>query len=186
MDHDVDSHPDHDHDVHHDVEHDIDFDHGEPQSGFFEFARGPPLGVTIGTSLVSFGLFGSVVYYPGILLPFLAKVLVHVGATVAMVWTFRTILGKFMVESGFLIEPRHIVGRKVEAVSTIWSGFGEVRAETEMGLRRFQARPLQTGDTFQKGEWLYVVSANEKVVFVDPREEIAKGQQKQSGKEPEG
>jgi hypothetical protein len=100
-----------------------------------------------------------------------------------MVWTFRMILSRFMVESGFLIEPQHIVGKRVEAVSTIWSEFGEIRTETEMGLRRFQARPFRSGMTYQKGEWLYVISANEKVVFVDPSEDVAKGQQSQSGKQ---
>lgn len=101
-----------------------------------------------------------------------------------LVFLVRTVLGKMFVESGFNIEPKHIVGQKVEAVSTINDDFGEVRYETEMGLRRFHARPLQQGLVFRKGMTLYVVSANDRFVFVDPRIEVAKGQHRQSQKLP--
>ncbi|MGY5852987.1 MAG: hypothetical protein RTU92_05425, partial [Candidatus Thorarchaeota archaeon] len=98
----------------------------------------------------------------------------------------RTVLRKAFVESGFMIEPRHLVGREVEAVSTINDGFGEVRLETEMGLRRFHARPFQRGVIFQKGTDLFIVSADDKFVYVDPRKDLVKWLQKQSKKKQEG
>ena len=54
----------------------------------------------------------------------------------------RAILSKVFVEAGFMIHPKHIVGMEVEAASTVRDDFGEIRAETEMGLRRFHARPF--------------------------------------------
>ncbi|TFG34672.1 hypothetical protein EU527_02370 [Candidatus Thorarchaeota archaeon] len=212
VDHDIEHDVDHDieHDVDHDIEHDVDHDiehhvehegeHDTEQeteheveighetdtdhSGFFELERGAPLGVTIGTSLVLFGFLGSVFYYDGILIPFAGKVLIQVGGTAFLVWAMRTILGKVFVESGFNIQPKHLVGLEVEAVSTIRDDFGEIRAETEMGLRRFNARPFQKGIMFQKGTKLYVVSADEKYAYVDPRKEAVRWVQKQS-KDPE-
>ncbi len=185
MEHDVDHGTEHetDHDMDHDVEidHDIEAEH----SGYFELERGAPLGVTIGTSLVLFGFIGSVFYYDGIMLPFAQKVLIQVGGTFILVMLIRTILGKVFVESGFNIQPRHLVGLEVEAVSTIRDDFGEIRTETEMGLRRFLARPFQKGVVFQRGTKLYVVSADQKFVYVDPRKEAVKWVQKQS-KSPDG
>ncbi|UCH04724.1 MAG: hypothetical protein JSW05_00765 [Candidatus Thorarchaeota archaeon] len=168
---------------HHDADHDVDIDHeleAEKHSGFFESERGAPLGVTIGTSLVSFGFLGSILYYDGLMLPFAGKLGLHVMGALFTVVAVRTVLGKVFVEAGFLIEPRHLVGRQVEAVSTVNDHFGEIRTETDMGLRRFHARPFQKGVSFEKGTILYVVSANEKFAFVDPRKEVVKWQQKQS------
>ncbi|MFX1605465.1 MAG: hypothetical protein ACFFDD_06120 [Promethearchaeota archaeon] len=183
IEHDVD-HGDIDHDVDHDVEHDhdLDVDHDVPdhKSGFFETERGAPMGVTIGTSLVTFGFLGSLLYYEGIVFPLVAKVAIHLIGVIAIVYTVRTVLRKAFVESGFMIEPRHVVGREVEAVSTINDGFGEVRLETEMGLRRFHARPFQKGVVFQKGTNLFIVSADNKFVYVDPRRDVVKWLQKQS------
>jgi hypothetical protein len=119
-------------------------------------------------------------YYEGVALPFVAKIFIQVGGTALLVWTMRTILGKFFVETGFNIKPQHIVGLEVEAVSTIRDDFGEVRVQTEMGLRRFNARPFQKGVVFQKGTHLYAVSASEKFIYVDPRKEVLKWVQKQS------
>jgi len=141
------------------------------------------MGVTIGTSLVTFGFLGSLLYYEGIMFPFLGKIAIHVLGAVAMVYGVRTILRKAFVESGFMLEPRHIVGREVEAVSTINDGFGEVRLETEMGLRRFRARPFQRGVVFQKGTDLFIVSADDKFVYVDPRKDVVRWMQEQSKKE---
>jgi hypothetical protein len=174
-----------DYDVEKDYDHDVEADHelaSDKHSGFFESERGAPLGVTIGTSLVSFGFLGSILYYEGLPIPFLAKLASHLVGVILVVYSVRTVLGKVFVESGFLIEPRHLVGRQVEAVSTINDDFGEVRTETEMGLRRFQARPFQKGVTFEKGTDLYIVSADDKKVFVDPRKDVIKWLQKQSGK----
>jgi hypothetical protein len=200
LDHDLDHDVDHgeidhelDHDIEHDVEHevehdhDIDVDHDAPveKSGFFEAERGAPMGVTIGTSLVTFGFLGSLLYYEGILLPFIGKVFIHIAGVIAVVYGVRTVLRKVFIESGFLIEPRHIVGREVEAVSTINDEFGEVRLETEMGLRRFHARPFQTGVVFLKGTELFIVSADNKFVYVDPRKDVVKWLQKQSKKKKE-
>jgi hypothetical protein len=108
--------------------------------------------------------------------------MIQLGGTFILVWTMRTILGRIFVESGFNIKPQHLVGLEVEAVSTIRDDFGEVRAETEMGLRRFHARPFQKGVVFEKGTDLFVVSADEKFVYVDPRKEAVKWVQKQSKK----
>lgn len=186
LDHDVDYDVDHDvdHDVEHDVDHDIDIDHDVDieKSGFFEIERGAPMGVTIGTTLVVFGFLGSLIYYEGFMLPFIAKIFIHVAGVAGIVYAVRTVLSKAFVESGFMIEPRHIVGREVEAVSTISDGFGEIRLETEMGLRRFHARPFQKGVVFQKGTDLFIVSADEKFVYVDPRKDVVKWLQKQSKK----
>jgi hypothetical protein len=189
--HDLEHHLDTDHEADHDTEHDTDHEHeldldieAGDHSGFFEAARGAPLGVTIGTSLVSFGFLGSIVYYDGLLAPLAAKICFQFIGAALLVFLVRTVLGKVFVESGFNIEPKHIVGQEVEAVSTISDDFGEVRYETEMGLRRFHARPLQQGLVFRKGMTLYVVSANDRFVFVDPRIEVAKGQHKQSQKLP--
>jgi len=188
--HDVDHHIELEHEVDHDIEHDVDHevevDHGfeKDHSGFFELERGAPLGVTIGTSLVLFGFIGSVVYYEAILIPFFAKVLIQVGGTFLLVWIMRTILSRIFVESGFDIRPRHLVGLEVEAVSTVHDDFGEIRTDTEMGLRRFHARPFQKGVVFEKGTNLFIVSADDKYVYVDPRKEAVKWVQKQS-KKPE-
>jgi hypothetical protein len=179
VDHDVDHHVEHDHDI--DVDHDIPDD----KSGFFETERGAPMGVTIGTSLVTFGFLGSLLYYDGIMLPFLGKITIHILGAAAMVYGVRLILRKAFVESGFMLEPRHIVGREVEAVSTISDGFGEVRLETEMGLRRFRARPFQKGVIFQRGTNLFIVSADDKFVYVDPRKDVTKWIQEQSKKQRE-
>jgi hypothetical protein len=188
---------DHDLDVDHDVpddksgivehDHDIDVDHDIPddKSGFFESERGAPMGVTIGTSLVTFGFLGSILYYEGIAFPLFGKLAFHIFGVVVMVYTVRTVLRKAFVESGFMIEPRHLVGREVEAASTINDGFGEVRLETEMGLRRFHARPFQKGVIFQKGTDLFIVSADDKFVYVDPRKDVVKWLQKQSKKPKE-
>jgi len=191
IEHDMEHHLDTDHEADHDTEHDTDHDHEldhdvetSDHSGYFEAGRGAPLGVTIGTSLVSFGFLGSIVYYDGLLAPLAAKVCFQFIGAALLIFFVRTVLGKVFVESGFNIEPKHIVGQEVEAVSTISDSFGEVRHETEMGLRRFHARPLQQGLVFRKGMTLYVVSANDKFVFVDPRIEVAKGQHKQSQKLP--
>jgi hypothetical protein len=186
VDHDIDHH-DVGHDTEHDTDHDIDVAHDiEPShSGFFEAERGAPLGVTIGTTLVTFGFLGVVMYYEGLALPFVAKIIVQVGGTALLVWTMRTILGKFFVETGFNIKPRHIVGLEVVAVSTIRDDFGEIRVETEMGLRRFYARPFQKGVVFKKGTTLYAVSASDKLVYVDPRKEVVKWVQKQSRRKDE-
>ena len=196
LDHDVD-HGDIDHDLDHDVEHDVDHhvehdhdldvDHDVPddKSGFFETERGAPMGVTIGTSLVTFGFLGSLLYYEGIMFPLVGKIAIHLIGVVVMVYAVRTVLRKAFVESGFMIEPRHVVGREVEAVSTINDGFGEVRLETEMGLRRFHARPFQKGIVFKKGTNLFIVSADSKFVYVDPRSDVVKWLQKQSGKKKE-
>ncbi len=189
-DHDIEHHVEHDldhdvdHDADHDMDHDVDFDHDVEleKSGFFEIERGAPLGVTIGTSLVVFGFLGSLIYYEGIMLPLIAKIFLHVAGVTGIVYAVRTVLRRAFVESGFRIEPRHLVGREVEAVSTINDGFGEVRLETEMGLRRFHARPFQKGVVFQKGSELFIVSADEKFVFVDPRKDVVKWLQKQSKK----
>ena len=189
LDHDVEHDVEHDiehHDVSHDTEHEVEVDHDieKDHSGFFELDRGAPLGVTIGTSLVLFGFLGSVIYYEGILIPFTAKLLIQFGGAAFMVWTMRTILGRIFIESGFNIKPQHLVGMEVEAASTVSDAFGEVRVVTEMGLRRFHARPFQKGVVFQKGTDLFVVSADEKFVYVDPRKEAVKWVQKQS-KSPE-
>lgn len=185
---------DHDMEVHHEVpadksgivghEHDIDVDHDVPEdkSGFFETERGAPLGVTIGTSLVTFGFLGSLLYYEGITMPLFGKIFIHLAAVAMIVYGVRTVLGKAFVESGFMLEPRHLVGREVIAVSTINDGFGEIRLETEMGLRRFRARPFQRGVVFQKGTDLYIVSADDKFVYVDPRKDVVKWLQQQSKK----
>lgn len=165
-----------DHDF--DLDHDIDVE----KSGFFEVERGAPVGVTIGTALVVFGFLGSLIYYEGFMIPLIAKIFIHVTGVAGIVYAVRTVLSKAFVESGFMIEPRHIVGREVEAVSTINDGFGEVRLETEMGLRRFHARPFQKGVEFQKGTDLFVVSADSKYVYVDPRKDVVKWLQKQSKK----
>jgi hypothetical protein len=167
-----------DHDF--DIDHDVDVE----KSGFFEVERGAPLGVTIGTTLVVFGFLGSLIYYEGFLLPLVAKIFIHVAGVALIVYAVRTILSKAFVESGFMIEPRHTVGREVEAVSTINDGFGEVRLETDMGLRRFHARPFQKGVEFQKGTDLFIVSADSKFVYVDPRKDVLQWLQKQS-KKPE-
>jgi hypothetical protein len=191
IDHDLEHDLDHDveHDVDHHVEHDhdLDVDHDVPddKSGFFETERGAPMGVTIGTSLVTFGFLGSLLYYEGIMFPLVGKIAMHLIGVVVMVYAVRTVLRKAFVESGFMIEPRHVVGREVEAVSTINDGFGEVRLETEMGLRRFHARPFQKGVVFQKGTDLFIVSADSKFVYVDPRRDVVKWLQKQSGKKKE-
>ncbi len=188
VDHDIEHDVDHDveHDTEHEAEHEVEVDHGfeKDHSGFFELERGAPLGVTIGTSLVLFGFIGSVVYYEAILIPFFAKVLIQVGGTFLLVWTMRTILSRIFVESGFDIRPRHLVGLEVEAVSTVRDDFGEIRTDTEMGLRRFHARPFQKGVVFEKGTNLFIVSADDKFVYVDPRKEAVKWVQKQS-KKPE-
>ncbi|MHA1949078.1 MAG: hypothetical protein ACXAAO_09575 [Candidatus Thorarchaeota archaeon] len=165
-----------DHDF--DLDHDIDVE----KSGFFEVERGAPMGVTIGTALVVFGFLGSLIYYEGLAIPLIAKIFIHVAGVAGIVYTVRTVLSRAFVESGFMIEPRHIVGREVEAVSTINDGFGEVRLETEMGLRRFHARPFQKGVVFQKGSDLFIVSADRKFVYVDPRKDVVKWLQKQSKK----
>ncbi|MHA1134878.1 MAG: hypothetical protein ACTSSE_00160 [Candidatus Thorarchaeota archaeon] len=182
VEHDVEKDIDHSHDTEHDTEHEVEVDHGieKDHSGFFELDRGAPLGVTIGTSLVLFGFIGSVVYYEGILLPFVAKMMIQLGGTFLLVWTMRSILGRIFVESGFNIKPQHLVGLEVKAVSTVRDDFGEIRAETEMGLRRFHARPFQKGVIFEKGTDLFVISADEKFVYVDPRKEAVKWVQKQS------
>ena len=199
MDHDVSlDHGDIDHDLDHDVEHgiehdadhdmehahdsDLDLDHDieVDKSGWFETERGAPLGVTIGTSLVSFGFIGSILYYERISLPLLGKVLLHLIAVFVVVFSVRTVLAKAFVESGFMITPKHLVGLEVEAVSTVRDDFGEVRANTDMGLRRFLARPFQRGVIFQKGTKLFVVSADDKHVYVDPRRDVVKWLQKQS------
>ena len=188
LDHDVDHDIDHDvdheaeHEAEHDADHDIGVDHDleTDHSGYFEVERGAPLGVTIGSSLVLFGFLGSVFYYEGVMISFAGKVLIQVGGTIFLVWLMRTILGKVFVESGFNILPKHLVGLEVEAASTIRDDFGEIRVETEMGLRRFHARPFQKGVIFQKGIKLFVVSADEKFVYVDPRKEAVKWVQKQS------
>jgi len=192
VEHDIEHHLDADHEADHDTEHDTDHEHeldydveAGDHSGFFEAERGAPLGVTIGTSLVSFGFLGSIVYYDGLLAPLAAKICFQFIGAALLVFLVRTVLGKVFVESGFHIEPKHIVGQEVEAVSTISDDFGEVRYETEMGLRRFHARPLQQGLIFRKGMTLYVVSANDKFVFVDPRIEVAKGQHEQSQELPQ-
>ena len=181
VDHDMDHH-DISQDTEHTAEHDVEVAHDIEQghSGFFEAERGAPLGVTIGTTLVTFGFLGALIYYEGIALPFIGKIILHVGGTALLVWTMRTILGKFFVETGFNIKPQHIVGLEVEAVSTIRDDFGEIRVRTEMGLRRFYARPFQKGVVFQKGTLLYAVSADDKFVYVDPRKEAVKWVQKQS------
>jgi len=207
IEHDLDHHIELDHDLDHDIEHDVDHEvehgiehhdvshdteHGteheveadhdfeKDHTGFFELERGAPLGVTIGTSLVLFGFLGTVIYYEGILIPFIAKLMIQFGGAAFMVWAMRTILGRIFVESGFNIKPQHLVGLEVMAVSTVSDSFGEVRAETEMGLRRFLARPFQKGVVFQKGTDLFVISADEKYVYVDPRKEAVKWVQKQS------
>lgn len=188
VDHDVDHDVDMDHDVEKEWDQEVDIDHEldvEKQSGFFESDRGAPLGVTIGTSLLSFGFFGSIIYYDGIVIPFAGKFLLHFLGAVLVVYAVRTVLGKVFVESGFMIEPRHLVGRHVEAVSTISDNFGEVRTDTDMGLRRFHARPFQKGVVFERGTGLYVVSANEKFVYVDPRKEALKWSHRQSQKRSE-
>jgi hypothetical protein len=194
VDYDVDHEVEHDieHDVEHDIEkdwdHEVDIDHELDMvkpSGFFESDRGAPLGVTIGTSLLSFGFFGSIIYYEGIMIPFAGKFLLHFLGAALVVYSIRAVLGKVFVESGFMIEPRHLVGRHVEAVSTVSDEFGEVRTDTDMGLRRFHARPFQKGVVFEKGTDLYVVSANEKFVYVDPRREALKWSHRQSQKRRE-
>jgi hypothetical protein len=160
----------------------VDHDIPDDKSGFFETERGAPMGVTIGTSLVTFGFLGSLLYYEGIVLPLFGKLFIHFAGVVLMVYGVRTVLRKAFVESGFMIEPRHLVGREVEAVSTISDGFGEVRVDTEMGLRRFHARPFQRGVIFQKGTDLFIVSADDKFVYVDPRKDVVKWLQRQSKK----
>ena len=152
------------------------------KSGYFETERGAPMGVTIGTSLVTFGFLGSILYYEGIMFPLVGKLAFHIIGVLAMVYVVRGVLGRVFVEAGFMIEPRHLVGREVVAVSTINDGFGEVRVETEMGLRRFHARPWQKGVVFQKGSDLYIVSADDKFVYVDPRKDVLNWVQKQSQK----
>ncbi|MFW9796399.1 MAG: hypothetical protein ACFFE2_05110, partial [Candidatus Thorarchaeota archaeon] len=197
--HDVDHDMDHDvdHDMDHDVpddksgivehSHELDVEHDIPhvKSGFFETERGAPMGVTIGTSLVTFGFLGSIIYYEGVVFPLIGKLAVHIVSVAVMVYGVRTVLRKAFIESGFMIEPRHLVGREVKAVSTINDGFGEVRLETEMGLRRFHARPFQKGVVFQKGTDLFIVSADDKFVYVDPRKDVVKWLYKQSKKPKE-
>ena len=204
LDHDLDHDIDHgeiEHDMEHDIEHDVehdtehetehdhdfetDHDVADDKSGFFETERGAPMGVTIGTSLVTFGFLGSLLYYEGIMIPLVGKVILHLCGVFMIVYSVRTVLRKAFVESGFMIEPRHIVGKEVEAVSTINDGFGEVRLETEMGLRRFHARPFQKGVEFQKGTNLFIVSADIKFVYVDPRKDVVKWLQQQSRRKRE-
>jgi hypothetical protein len=197
VEHDYDhavEHGDHDighheigHDAEHDTDHEVDVEHAieTDHSGFFEAERGAPLGVTIGTTLVTFGFLGVIMYFEGIAIPFVAKIIAQVGGTALLVWTMRKILSKFFVETGFNIKPQHIVGLEVEAVSTIRDDFGEIRVTTEMGLRRFYARPFQKGVVFQKGTTLYAVSASDKFVYVDPRKEVVKWVQKQSRRRDE-
>jgi hypothetical protein len=124
--------------------------------------------------MVTFGFFGSMIYYEGIGIPFLGKILLHVFGVVLVVWTFRAALGKVFVETGFNILPRHLVGREVEAAATINDGFGEVRTDTEMGLRRFHARPFIKGNEYKRGDDLWVISADEKYVYVDKSKDIKK------------
>jgi hypothetical protein len=197
IEHDVDHDLDHivEKEFHHPVDHDVgshlehEYKEGfaagsgtepESHSGFFETKGGAPLGVTIGTSLVSFGFIGSIVYYEGLLWPLFGKLAFHLFGVFLVVYGVHTFLGRVFVESGFLIRPHHIVGRRVEAATTIRDDFGEVRLETEMGLRRFHARSLKKDTVYEKGSTLYIVSASEKFVYVDPREEVAEGQSGQS------
>ncbi|MFX1483681.1 MAG: hypothetical protein ACFFCP_10915 [Promethearchaeota archaeon] len=184
LDHDVDHEVDHDmdHDADHDMDHGVEIDHDidTDKSGFFEIERGAPLGVSIGTALVVFGFLGSILYYEGILIPLVGKIVIHVAMVAGIVYAVRIVLSRAFVESGFMIEPRHIVGKEVEAVSTINDGYGEVRLDTEMGLRRFHARPFQKGVAFAKGTGLFVVSADDKFVYVDPRKDVVNWLQKQS------
>ncbi len=189
VEHDVEKDMDHhvEKDIEHGPGHDVDVDHDveKDHSGFFETERGAPLGVTIGTSLVSFGFIGAIIYYEGIMIPLGFKVLAQFISVVLVVYAVRTVLGKVFVEAGFNITPRHIVGMEVEAASTVRDDFGEVRAETEMGLRRFHARPFQKGVVFQKGSPLFVISADDKFVYVDPRKEVSTWLKKQTSKKKE-
>ncbi|NWF94574.1 MAG: hypothetical protein HXY34_00355 [Candidatus Thorarchaeota archaeon] len=179
-----------DQDIEHDLEHgEVDVGHDLPStehSGFFESEQGAPFGVTIGTGLIFFGFFGLVFYYEGLPMPFPLKVLGQVVGVALVVYTVRTVLGKAFVESGYYLEPRHLVGRQVEAASTVKDDFGEVRTETEMGLRRFNARPFRKGSVFQKGTVLFIISANDKYVYVDPNRDLVRWLQKQSKKQREG
>ncbi|MFW9933462.1 MAG: hypothetical protein ACFFDR_12495 [Candidatus Thorarchaeota archaeon] len=189
IDHDVEKEIDHvaekdyDHHVEKDYDHHIDIDSDldpDGHSGFFEFSRDAPLGVTIGTSLVSFGFIGTLVYLEEVPLPFFSKVLFQFLTVFAIVYSIRYVLGRIFVESGFHITPKHLVGRNVEAVSTIHDNFGEIRTDTEMGLRRFHARPFEKGMTYKRGNELWIISADEKFVYVDHRKDAKKWVQEQS------
>ena len=111
--------------------------------------------------------------------------MVHLFGVILVVWLFRTALGKLFVETGFNILPRHLVGREVEATSTINDGFGEIRTETEMGLRRFHARPFVKGTEYKRGDDLWVISADEKYVYVDNSKDIRKWASDQTKSEGE-
>jgi len=123
---------------------------------------------------VTFGFFGSIIYYDGILIPIVGKLLIHFFGVVLIVYIFRAALSKVFVESGFMIIPKYLVGQEVEAVSSINDGFGEVRTETEMGPRRFHARPFQKGMEYKRGDNLWVISADEKFVYVDSSKDVKK------------
>lgn len=190
MDHTIEKDYDHAHDypVEKDVDHDTDIGHGIGEgdySGFFEIQGGPPLGVTIGTGLVGFGFLGVLFYSDSLFLPFFPRFGIHILGVFLSVFTIRFILGKVFVESGFLLRPRHLVGRKVEAATTIRDDFGEVRIETEMGLRRFHAKSLKKEEVYKKGTMLYVISADETFVYVHSSEELLRSQSSQGKVEKE-
>ncbi len=185
IDHDIDHDIGHDidHDADHDMSHDMDIGHevdADSHSGFFEFSQNTPFGVTIGTSLVSFGFLGTIIYYPGIDVSFFIKLALHFLSVALVVYSVRGVLGRVFIESGFNITPRHLVGKEVTAVSTINDGFGEVRTVTEMGPRRFHARPFIKDTKYKKGDDLWVISANDKFVYVDSRKDAKKWTQEQS------
>ncbi len=191
MEHDIDHDMEHDisHDIDHDIDHEKDYDHSfdtsvgidvDSHSGFFEFSRDAPLGVTIGTSLVSFGFIGTMMYYDGIAIPVLAKMGFHFLSVFVIVYSMRWALGRIFIESGFHMTPKHLVGKEVEAVSTIDDRFGEIRTETEMGLRRFNAKPFEKGNTYKKGTVVWVISADDRFAYVDHRKDVRTWTQEQS------
>ncbi len=176
MEHEIDS----DHDFEHDYDHDIGEPEGELESGldgvmdefiisdggYFEVSAGIPISITIGTTLISFGFIGMVLYSNEILFEYLMKVGIHLGLTIGMLIFIRLIIGRLFKETGFNINYGDMIGHRVLAMSTVSREFGEVRGRTEMGLRRFHARPAKASTIYQKGLELYVVAADKKLLYV--------------------
>jgi hypothetical protein len=185
IDHDIEHDVDHDvsHEIEHEIEADVDseIDHGYDighdvefeavsyegvHDGYYEADRGSPMSVTVGTFLIVFGYLGWLLYNNEHVLDLLVRVGGQVFGTLLVVMFVRFTLGKVFKDTGFIMNPKDIIGQTVTSMTTITRSFGEVRAQTIMGPRRFFARPVDPTLVYPCGASLFAATADEKYVYV--------------------
>lgn len=117
---------------------------------------------------MSFGIFGIILYYFVIIDPIIS-ITIHVVLTSFTVYIFNRLFHAIFQESGILVKLTDLIGYKSIATTDISYDFGEVSVKTQMGYKRYLARPIFSNNNrikYNRGEDLFIIGVMKKMALV--------------------